>query len=68
MEEKTFGYKLLAETVGIPIEIISNDYEEMPAMEDTVNTYQEIILGQPELVWSAFIIFQIIRNIFQLEL
>jgi len=43
VEEKTFGYKLLAETVGIPIEIISNDYEEMPAMEDTVNTYQEII-------------------------
>jgi len=25
-------------------------------------------MGQPELVWSSFIIFQIIRNIFQIEL
>jgi hypothetical protein len=39
--EKSLEYKLPAETVGIPIENISNDYEEMPAMEDTVNTYQE---------------------------
>jgi len=25
-------------------------------------------MAQPELVWSVFIIFQIIRNIFQIEL
>ena len=42
--EKSLGYRLLSETVGIPIEIVSNDYEEFPGCEETVNTYQEIIL------------------------
>ena len=41
--EKPVGYQLLSETVGMPIEIISNDYEEIPAVEDTVSTYQEIV-------------------------
>ena len=41
--EQSIGNQLLAETVGTPIEIISNDYEEMPAVEDTVSTYQEIV-------------------------
>ena len=40
---KSFRYQLLSETIGIPIEIISNDYEEIPAVEDTVSTYQEIV-------------------------
>ena len=44
MEHKdSIGNRLLAETIGIPIEIISNDYEEIPAVEDTVSTYQEIV-------------------------
>jgi len=41
--EKSLGYRLLSQTVGIPIEIISNDYEEFPGYEGAVNTYQEII-------------------------
>jgi hypothetical protein len=28
----------------------------------------DIVVAQPELVWSVFIIFQIIRDIFQIEL
>ena len=43
MDEKTLGHQLLAQTVGMPIEIISNDYEEIPAVENTVNTFQEIV-------------------------
>ncbi len=43
VHEKSIGYELLSQTVGISIEIVSNDYEEMPAVEDTVNTYQEIV-------------------------
>jgi hypothetical protein len=44
MEHKeSIGNRLLAETIGIPIEIISSDYEEIPAVEDTVSTYQEIV-------------------------
>ena len=34
----------------------------------TVTIQNMTIKGQPELVWSVFIIFQIIRNIFQIEL
>jgi len=41
--DKSFGNQLLAETIGITIEILSNDYQEIPAMENTVNTYQEIV-------------------------
>jgi len=43
MEQESIGHRFLAETIGIPIEIISNDYEEIPAVEDTVSTYQEIV-------------------------
>jgi len=41
--EKTLVFKLLEETVGIPIEIISNDFKELPGFEGAVNTYQEIV-------------------------
>jgi len=41
--EKSLGYRLLSQTVGIPIEIVSNDYEEFPGYEGSVNTYQEIV-------------------------
>lgn len=40
--EKSIGYQLLYETVGIQIKIISNHYEESPGFEGSVNTYQEI--------------------------
>ena len=43
MEQESIGHRFLAETIGIPIEIISNDYEEILAVEDTVITYQEIV-------------------------
>ena len=58
--EKSLGYQLLSETVGIPIEIVSNDYEEMPAVEDTVSTYQEIVFqikeDEPD-DWAIGILF-----------
>ena len=41
--EKYLGYQLLYETVGIQIEIMSNDYEELPGFEGSVNNYQEIV-------------------------
>lgn len=41
--EKLAGFRLLEETIGIPIEIISNEYEEIPGYEDSINTYQTIV-------------------------
>ena len=46
--EKTQAYDLLDGTVGIPIEILSNQYEEFPGYESTTNTYQEIIFQVKE--------------------
>lgn len=39
MDKKTAGFKLLKETIGISIEIISNDFEEYGG-----NTLQKIVL------------------------
>jgi hypothetical protein len=58
--EKSLGIQLLSETVGIPIEIVSNDYEEFPGCEDTVNTYQEIVFQVKEEEpddWAIGILF-----------
>jgi len=42
--EKTISYQLLEGTIGIPIiEIVSNNFEETPGYEGSVNTYQEIV-------------------------
>ena len=42
--DKTLPYQILEETIGINIEIISNDFQEMPAgYSDNPNTYQQII-------------------------
>ena len=42
--DKTLPYQLLEGTIGIPIiEIVSNDFEETPGYERSVNTYQEIV-------------------------
>ena len=38
-----YGNKLLLETIGIPIKIISNDYDELPAIGDVNNTYHKIV-------------------------
>ena len=37
-------------------------------LESEIYDWLDEKMGQPELVWSAFMIFQIIRNIFQIEL
>ena len=58
--EKSLGYQLLSETVGIPIEIVLNNYEEFPGCEETVNTYQEIIFQIDEEEpddWAIGILF-----------
>jgi len=36
-------YRLLGHTVGIPLEILSNEFKEVPGYEGTVNSYQEIV-------------------------
>ncbi|MFH1673182.1 MAG: hypothetical protein ABIF87_07135 [Pseudomonadota bacterium] len=43
MEIGSQSFRLLEETIGIPIEIVSNDYNEFPAYEDSRNTYQRIV-------------------------
>ena len=47
-EEKTFPYQLLEETIGISIEITSNDFQETPGYEGSVNTYQKVIFQLKE--------------------
>lgn len=58
--EKSLSFKLLEETVGIPIKIVSNDFEETPGYEDTVNSYQEIIFQikeeEPDL-WAIGVLY-----------
>jgi hypothetical protein len=60
MEQESIGHRFLAETNGIPIEIISNDYKEIPAVEDTVSTYQEIVFqikeDEPD-DWAVGVLF-----------
>ena len=46
--EKTFPYQLLEGTIGIPIQIISNDFQETPGYEGSVNTYQKVIFQLKE--------------------
>lgn len=46
--EKTFPYQLLEETIGISIEITSNDFQETPGYEGSVNTYQKVIFQLKE--------------------
>lgn len=46
--DKSLPYKLLDETIGIPIEIISNEFKELPGYEGSVNTYQEIVFQVKE--------------------
>jgi len=41
--EKSVGFKLLEETIGVPIKIISNDFTELPGHEDAINTYHNIV-------------------------
>lgn len=42
--DKSLPYQILDETIGINIEIISNDFKEMPAgYSDSPNTYQQIV-------------------------
>lgn len=32
------------ETIGIPVEILANEYTETPSCGDSVNTYQKMVL------------------------
>lgn len=58
--EKSFVFKLLTESVGIEIEIISNEYEEMPGYQDSNNQYQEIVFQVKEEepdIWAIGVLF-----------
>ena len=46
--DKSLPYELLEETIGIPIEIVSNEFKELPGYEGSVNTYQEIVFQVQE--------------------
>ena len=37
------AFQLMEQTIGLPIEIISNDYREIPIESDINNSYQEIV-------------------------
>ena len=40
---KSLSYQLLASTIGLPIAIISNDYQEIPIPEDINKSYHKIV-------------------------
>jgi len=58
--EKSLGYQLLYETVGIQIKTVSNHFEETPGFEGSVNTYQEIVFQikeeEPD-TWAIGVLF-----------
>ena len=53
-------YRLLEETIGILLEILSNEFKEMPGFGDTVNSYQEIVFKiteeEPDL-WAIGVLY-----------
>jgi hypothetical protein len=58
--EKSTGIKLLEETIGVRIKILSNDYQELPFGEDQVNSHQKIVfqVGEEEPDdWAIGILF-----------
>jgi hypothetical protein len=58
--ENAYITKLLTETVGIEIDIISNEYHEIPAYEDSKNQYQKIVFQVKEEepdIWAIGVIF-----------
>ena len=58
--EREYGNQLLSETIGIPIKIISNDYEEFPGMDEINNSYHRIVFqieeDEPD-IWAIGILF-----------
>ncbi len=41
--DNSLSCKLLDQTIGIPIEIISNEFKEFPGYQGSGNTYQNIV-------------------------
>ncbi len=58
--EKEYVTQLLSETIGIPIKIISNDYEEFPSMDEIKNSYHEIVFqieeDEPD-IWTIGVLY-----------
>ena len=55
-----YGNKLISETIGIPIKIISNEYQEIPISGDANNTYHEIVFQIEEEdpdIWAIGLLF-----------
>jgi hypothetical protein len=46
--ERATVFKLLEQTIGIRIKIISNDYHEIPGYGDHINTHQPIVFQVKE--------------------
>ena len=47
-QEKLTTFKLLEDTIGIQIKIISNDYQEMPVSGGQINTHHKIVFQVEE--------------------
>lgn len=58
--DKSLPYELLYSTLGIPIEVLSNEYKDFPGFEGTINTYQEIVFQikeeEPE-IWAIGVLY-----------
>ncbi len=58
--EKSTAIKLLEESIGVPIKILTNDYQELPFGENQVNSQQKIVFQieeeEPDL-WAIGILF-----------
>jgi hypothetical protein len=58
--EESLIHKLLEGTIGIDIEVLSNDFSEVPVMDSSVNTYQEIVFQikeeEPD-IWALGVLY-----------
>ena len=54
------GFRLIAEAIGTPIEILSNEYDEIPHGDNQVNSFQKIVFQVEEEEpddWAIGILF-----------
>jgi hypothetical protein len=58
--DESFCYKFLEGTIGIEIEVLSNDFHEIPAIGNSINTYQQIVFQVKEEepdIWAIGVLF-----------
>jgi len=58
--DESLSQKLLEGTIGLGIEVLSNDYHEIPAINNSVNTYQKIhfqINEEEPDIWAIGVLY-----------